>query len=176
MQWRHLGAVTLGIGLAACSGSATQEASSMTTVMRLGSPAFAEGGAIPSVHTCDGEDVSPPLTWQDVPEGAGAFAVIVTDPDAGGFVHWLLTDIPASTRELPQGEGDAIGVPGRNDFGGTGWGGPCPPSGEHRYVFTLYALSGRLGIGPGESATRVRDAMQGRVLGEGQLTGIYRRR
>jgi Raf kinase inhibitor-like YbhB/YbcL family protein len=176
MQWHHLGAAALGIGLAACSGSATQEASSMTSTMRLVSSAFGEGGAIPSVHTCDGEDTSPPLAWQDVPESAGAFAVIVTDPDAGGFVHWLLTDIPAGTSELAAGAGDAVGVPGPNTFGGSGWAGPCPPSGEHRYVFTVYALSEPLGIGSRADAGQVRAAMQGRILGQGQLTGVYRRR
>ena len=99
--------------------------------MQLTSEAFAEAGSIPAEHTCDGADTSPPLALNDAPEDTDSFALIVDDPDAGGFVHWVLTGIPGDVRELPAGVGDTIGTPGPNDFGRTGWGGPCPPSGEH---------------------------------------------
>lgn len=159
--------------LAGCSGPApgTPE----ETTMELTSEAFSEGGSIPVQHTCDGDNISPPLAWDDVPEGAAAFVLVVEDPDAGGFVHWLLTDIPGDSRELPEGAGDAIGMPGHNDFGLSGWGGPCPPSGEHRYVFTLYALSEPIQIEPDASSQAVREAIAHRLIGEAQLTGVYAR-
>lgn len=159
--------------LAGCSGPApgTPE----ETTMELTSEAFGEGGSIPVQHTCDGDNISPPLAWDDVPEGAAAFVLVVEDPDAGGFVHWLLTDIPGDSRELPEGAGDAIGMPGHNDFGLSGWGGPCPPSGEHRYVFTLYALSEPIQIEPNASSQAVREAIAHRLIGEAQLTGVYAR-
>jgi Raf kinase inhibitor-like YbhB/YbcL family protein len=143
--------------------------------MQLTSEAFAEGGAIPSDHTCDGSDTSPPLKWSEVPDGTGAFALIVDDPDARGFVHWVLTDIPGDRRELGAGEGDHVGVPGANDFGRIGWAGPCPPSGRHRYVFTLYALEAPLGLSEGAGADQARSAIAERSLGEAQLTGVYTR-
>ena len=148
--------------------------STMTT-LTLRSSAFDEGGAIPSSHTCDGDDISPSLTWERGPEGTAAFALVVDDPDARGFVHWILTDIPEDLTELPEGQGDAIGAPGRNDFGRNGWGGPCPPSGEHRYTFTLYALSEQLQLGSGADGDAVTSAMEGKVLAQGTLTGRYTR-
>ncbi len=141
--------------------------------MRLSSEAFEEGSAIPTDHTCDGPDISPPLAWSDVPDGTAAFALIVDDPDARGFIHWVLTDIPGDWRELATGEGDDVGVPGSNDFGRTGWAGPCPPSGEHRYVFTLHALDAPLELGEGASADQVRGALADHSRGEAQLTGVY---
>ncbi|HET6381121.1 MAG TPA: YbhB/YbcL family Raf kinase inhibitor-like protein [candidate division Zixibacteria bacterium] len=169
MEWRAL-AVLAGIGLAACSSMATMAG------LTVSSSAFGEGGAIPSQYTCDGADTSPPLAWQGAPEGTRSFAVLVTDPDARGFVHWVLTDIPADVSELPEGQGDAIGVPGANDFSRDGWGGPCPPSGQHRYEFRVYAVSETLGLGEGASADQLRAALQGKVLAEGVLTGVYARR
>jgi Raf kinase inhibitor-like YbhB/YbcL family protein len=141
--------------------------------MKLTTSAFADGEAIPARYTCDGANVSPPLAWEDVPEGAGALVLTVLDRDARDFVHWLLSNIPGEARELPEGQGDAIGTPGPNDFGSTGWGGPCPPSGEHRYVFTLYALSAPL-----SSADDIGDVLKGveqSGLGKAELTGVYKR-
>lgn len=143
--------------------------------MRLTSPAFDDGGSIPPQYTCDGDDVPPPLAWDEVPDATAAFVLVVDDPDAGGFLHWLLADIPGDARELPEGGGDAIGMPGRNDFGRTGWGGPCPPSGEHRYVFTLYALSEPVQVDTDASADEVREAIAHRVHAEARLTGVYAR-
>lgn len=143
--------------------------------MQLTSDAFSDGAPIPSQHTCDGADTSPALAWSDIPDGTAAFALVVDDPDAGGFVHWALSDIPGDRRDLPSGEGDSIGNPGRNDFRRSGWGGPCPPSGEHRYVFTLYALDAPLELGEGADADELRTAMADHVLAEGALTGVYTR-
>jgi Raf kinase inhibitor-like YbhB/YbcL family protein len=146
-----------------------------TSTMTLHSPAFEDGGPIPDKHTCDGEDISPPLAWDHVPEGTQSFALLVTDPEARDFVHWVLTDIPGDVRELPEGQGDAIGVPGQNSFGPVGWSGPCPPSGEHRYVFTLYALPEELGLGGGAGASELRGAARTNALATVQLTGVYSR-
>jgi len=143
------------------------------TTMQLTSSNFADGEAIPSTHTCDGADISPQLAWSDVPVGTASFVLIVDDPDAGGFVHWVLTEIPGDARELPEGEGDSIGTPGPNDFGRTGWGGPCPP-GEHHYAFTLYALTEP--ISGATDADTVRTAAEASALGRATLTGTYARR
>ena len=178
MQWRRVAAIMACIALAACSVSNSQEGSPVAATIRLTSPAFAEGGQIPEKYTCDGDDVTPPLAWTDVPDGVASFALIVTDPDAGGFVHWVLTDIPADLRELPEGQGDVMGLPGRNDFGRSGWGGPCPPSGSHRYVFTLYALSEPFEHGSGVplTADALLQAIGDTTAGVGSLTGTYARR
>jgi Raf kinase inhibitor-like YbhB/YbcL family protein len=143
----------------------------------LTSPSFAEGGAIPSRHTCDGEDLSPALTWQGAPAGTVALALVVNDPDARGFVHWVVFDLPGGTSgSLPEGVKVAGGPPqGRNDFGRTGWGGPCPPSGTHRYVFTLIALSARLRLAGTPSAAEVRTAAAKRALAQTTLTGTCHR-
>ena len=142
--------------------------------LTLRSDAFEDGGAIPARHTCDGDDVSPPLAWSDIPEETGAFVIIVRDPDARGFVHWVLTDIPNETTSLPEGRGDTIGIPGQNDFGRIGWGGPCPP-GEHRYEFTVYALTAPLALEGTPTADEVERALGTNLLGEGRLTGHYTR-
>jgi hypothetical protein len=166
----------IGIGLAACSVSSAEETIMASgTPITLTSPAFGEGESIPIRFSCDGDGVSPPLAWEGAPADAAAFALLVTDPDAGGFVHWVLSDIPADAGELPEGEGDTIGTPGRNSGGGTGWTGPCPPSGEHRYEFRLYALSEPLGLGEGASADDLRAAVSDHAIGQGMLTGVYAR-
>jgi Raf kinase inhibitor-like YbhB/YbcL family protein len=168
--------VSLGIGLAGCTPASSLEGGTVPDSMLLTSPAFTDGGAIPEDYTCDGGDLSPPLAWEGVPDGVHSFALIVTDPDAGNFVHWVLVDIPDDVRELPEGEGDAFGTPGRNGFGGEGWGGPCPPSGEHRYVFELLAVSEPLRIEDGPNVSRVRSVAEGVTLARAHLTGVYARR
>jgi Raf kinase inhibitor-like YbhB/YbcL family protein len=169
-------AAALGVVLVIGACGMTPDGSSEEAIgMRLSSEAFEDGAAIPAEHTCDGADRSPPLAWSDVPEGTAAFTLIVTDPDARGFVHWVLTDVPGDRRELAAGEGDGAGVAGRNDFGRSGWGGPCPPSGQHRYVFTIYALDAPLELGTDATADEVLSALADRTLGQGQLTGVYTR-
>jgi Raf kinase inhibitor-like YbhB/YbcL family protein len=152
---------------------ACAEEPDMADAITVTSTAFDEGGAIPARYGCDGEDVSPPLAWEGAPDGTMAFALILDDPDAGGFVHWIVADIPASSPSAA--EGASPGIDGRNDFGRRGYGGPCPPSGTHRYVVTIYALSEPLSVEPGFSAGELRSAMEGRILATGRLTGTYRR-
>lgn len=149
----------------------------MTDQLTVTSSAFDEGGTIPSRHTCDSEDVSPPLAWSGTPEGTAAFALIVDDPDARGFVHWTATDIAAADEvSLDAGaSGSSAGSEGRNDFGRSGYGGPCPPSGTHRYAFEVFALSEPLGLSAGFSADELRSAMEGKVLASGRLTASYTR-
>ena len=152
--------------------------------IRLWSPAFEQGGQIPRRHTCDGEDLSPPLRWDGVPEGAASLALVVDDPDAprGTWVHWVLYDLEPTLDGLAEGvPGDEV-LPGgarqgRNDFRRVGYGGPCPPpDGAHRYVFTLHALARRLGLAAGATKGALLAAMEGGVLGSGRLIGTYRRR
>jgi Raf kinase inhibitor-like YbhB/YbcL family protein len=143
----------------------------------LTSPSFDEGGAIPTRHTCDGSDISPALDWEGAPRGTASLALIVDDPDARGFTHWVVYDIPAgSTGSLLEGlQANDLPPQGRNDFGRTGYGGPCPPSGTHHYRFTLWALSSRLGLSGTPSAAEVRAAAASKSLGQTVLTGTYSR-
>ncbi len=149
---------------------------------KLSSPAFADGGNIPRLHTCEGADLSPALEWSGEPGGTGSFALIVDDPDApvGTWNHWLLCDLPASTHTLPQGfKAGQAGESGTNDFGKLGYGGPCPPKGHgpHRYYFKLYALKvPSLGLRRGAKRAELDRALQGRVLAEAQWMGRYERR
>lgn len=142
----------------------------------LSSPAFVDGGEIPTRYTCDGPDLSPPLAWSGAPDATAAFALIVDDPDAAGFVHWVAFDLPGEQATLAEDASGKGGFgEGRNGFGRAGWGGPCPPSGSHRYVFELYALDRRVGLPEGSTAADVRQAIKGHVLGSTRLTGTYRR-
>ena len=171
-------ALALVLLLGACAPEAESEAgmeSAVATSMRLSSSSFEPGQPIPAQHTCDGADESPPLEWSGAPAGTQAFALLVTDPDARGFVHWVLVDLPADTTGLPAGEGDSIGTPGRNDFGRVGWGGPCPPSGTHRYVFRLYALSAPLELAGTPDAVSVSSQLETLTLDEAELVGTYSR-
>jgi len=146
--------------------------------LRLASPAFAAGASIPAAYTCDGADASPALSWTGVPAGTKALVLLVTDPDAGGFAHWIVTDIPATTAGLARGAGAAASAftQGSNDFGRVGWGGPCPPSGTHHYVFTLDALAKPLGLAGHPRIGAVRAALdRARVLGTATLRGTYAR-
>ncbi len=141
----------------------------------LTSPAIRAGEPIPREYTCDGEDRSPPLWWSGAPPGTQAFALILDDPDARAFVHWAVADLPGSQRGLAEGASTdrGAGHEGRNDFGRIGYGGPCPPSGSHRYVFRLYALSRPLRLGGAPTAAEMRTAMRGAVLGEATLEAVY---
>jgi len=152
-------------------------------VLSLSSSAFEEGEKIPVRYTCDGEDVSPPLTWSEPPSGTNSFVLIVDDPDAprGVFTHWVLFNLPPDSRELPedipvQAQLLSGALQGRNDFGRTGYGGPCPPAGSlHRYRFVLYALDQPLDLPAGASKNQVLEYMEGHILAQGQLMGTYQR-
>ena len=150
--------------------------------MTIKSPAFEEGEGIPRKYTCDGNDISPPLEWGNIPKGTKSLALICDDPDApvGTFVHWVLYDLPAGTTELsenlPADETLADGTKqGKNDFRRLGYGGPCPPGGTHRYYFKLYALDAETGLAPGATKPELLKAMEGHVLAEGRLMGTYKR-
>ena len=144
---------------------------------KLSSPAFADGGDVPTRHTCDGSDLSPRLTWTDVPDGTRSLALIMDDPDAprGTFTHWVLYDVPAELREI--GEGAAPGTAGRNSFGRSGYGGPCPPAADqpHRYRFTLYALDLPTVALTQGTREELEAKMETHVLGTAQLVGRYQR-
>lgn len=167
-------------GTSACGGqdqTPEEEPPLTTNLLTLNSPAFTEGEPIPSVYTCDGADVPPPLTWQDVPTDVGSYALIMDDPDAprGTWVHWVLYNIPADVRELPDGEPSGIGVQGENSWGDLGYGGPCPPRGEHRYFFKLYALNAELDLEEGIDKETLLAAIEEHVMAQGQLMGVYER-
>ncbi len=153
--------------------------------MELSSPTFAPGGEIPVRHTCEGEDLAPPLHWQGVPDGAASLVLIVDDPDAPDpaaprttWVHWVLYDMPPAAAELAEG-----GRPlpagtreGLNDWGRHGYGGPCPPIGRHRYFFKLYALDKVLPPLTPPTKAAVEQAMRGHVLAQAELIGTYLKR
>ena len=154
--------------------------------LQLESPAFAANAAIPARHTCDGGDVSPPLAWSGLPAGTKSLALIVDDPDAPDpaapkmtWVHWVLYNLPPTAGTLPEGVAPAR-LPagtreGTSDFGRTGYGGPCPPVGRHRYVHKLYALDTVLPDLGKATKARLLEAMEGHVLGEARLVGTYQK-
>jgi Raf kinase inhibitor-like YbhB/YbcL family protein len=149
----------------------------------LTSPAIGQGQIIPEKYTCDGPDVSIPLAWTAPPSGTQSLALIADDPDApvGTWVHWVLYDLPAQLRGLPEGVPRDKTLPdgskqGKNDFGRLGYGGPCPPPGRpHRYVFTLYAVNRKLDMAPGATKAQVLKAIKGHTLGETQWMAQYGR-
>lgn len=152
----------------------------------LSSTAFANGGEIPVLYTCEGKDLSPPLAWSGVPDGARSLALIVDDPDAPDpakprmtWVHWVLYDLPASASGLPEAVAPSA-LPagtreGKNDWKRTGWGGPCPPVGRHRYFFKLYALDTVLPDLGQPAKKELEEAMEGHVLARAELLGTYQK-
>ena len=154
--------------------------------MRITSTAFANNGSIPAKHTCEGPDLSPALAWGGAPAGTKSFALVVDDPDAPDpaapkttWVHWVLYDLPASAAALPEAVA-AKDLPkgtleGTNDWKRTGWGGPCPPIGRHRYFFKLYALDAVLPDLGKPTKAKLESAMKGHVLGDARLMGTYQK-
>ena len=145
--------------------------------MKISSPAFQNGEPIPRKHTCDGQDLSPALSLQGVPS-AESLALIMDDPDApgGDFVHWVILGIPATTTSFPEGSAPAGAQEGKNDFGRTGYGGPCPPKGKpHRYYFKLYALDTKPQLKGAVTKQQLLEAMRGHIVEESQLMGTYQR-
>jgi Raf kinase inhibitor-like YbhB/YbcL family protein len=151
--------------------------------MQVQSSAFSAGEPIPPQYTCDGDDLSPPLSWSEPPAGTQSLALTCDDPDAPGgtWDHWVLFNIPASVRSLPEGIPSdevvaGVGTHGSNSWKRIGYGGPCPPQGStHRYEFKLYALDMALNLEPGASKRDLEKAMSGHILAAGQLTGRYGR-
>src|SRR4030066_2101551 len=150
--------------------------------INVGSAAFTEGGMIPKQVTCDGADISPSLSWSTVPEGTKSIAIIVDDPDApaGTWVHWLVYNLPPDLKGLPENilAKETLangGLQGMTDVRRIGYGGPCPPSGTHRYIFKVYAVDKLLDLYPRAIKKRLLQAMEGHILAEGELMGKYRR-
>jgi len=139
------------------------------------SPEFSQNGHIPPQYSCDGENINPPVNISNVPEGTKTLALIMEDPDApnGTFTHWLLWNIYPNDKIT---EKTSLGVTGINSFGKTGYGGPCPPSGTHRYYFKVYALDMELTIVAGEDKNSLLEAMEGHILATGELVGRYSRK
>ncbi len=158
------------------STSSSSQITVTSTIMKLESSAFENNGEIPGKYTCDGEEISPPLAISEVPEDARTLALIVDDPDApaGDWVHWVIFNIPASTREIAEASAPA-GALGATDFSRPGWGGPCPPSGTHRYFFKLYALDTELELDSTATKAELEIAMTGHILDRAQLMGTYKR-
>jgi Raf kinase inhibitor-like YbhB/YbcL family protein len=154
-----------------------------SSMLQLKSPAFNAEGNIPSRFTCEGDDVSPELSWTGAPQGTKSFALIVHDPDAprqGGWTHWVVFNIPANASRIPENapKGSELpggGVQGRNDSGAQGYMGPCPPSGTHRYYFRLYALDTTLGLSEKTGKSELEKAMQGHIVAQAELMGRYKK-
>jgi Raf kinase inhibitor-like YbhB/YbcL family protein len=145
---------------------------------KLSSPAFQHDGTIPSKYTCDGSDINPPLKIENVPQTAKSLALIVDDPDApaGTWVHWVLWNISPSTRDLKENSVPQGADQGLNDFRKRSYGGPCPPSGTHRYFFKVYALDTMLSLGVNTTKSDLEKAMKGRIIAQGELIGLYNRK
>jgi Raf kinase inhibitor-like YbhB/YbcL family protein len=183
--WRRPAAllVIVTCAVAACDAGTVPTSPSpeisMPSDFRLTSSAFEPGGAIPSLHSCDGQNVSPALAWEGAPDETRAFVLVVDDPDADGFVHWIVYDMTGSdSGALPSAVSASPDAPqqGTNDFGEIGWGGPCPPSGEHRYRFRLYALMEPLELMTPPDGAAIREALDAaRVVAVAELEGSYRR-
>jgi len=169
--------------VAACVKEAPAPQKEVEMTLSLSSTGFKEGDKIPVKYTCDGEDISLPITWGEPPQKTQAFALIVDDPDAPGgvFTHWVVFNIPSNVRQLGEGVPaqerlQSGALQGKNDFGRIGYGGPCPPRGPaHRYRFTVYALDKPLDLKPGASKKQLLDAMKGHILAQGELMGTYQR-
>ena len=171
------------LAAAAAAGLAESPKEGAHMAFKLTSSAFAEGGAIPAKYTCDGKDVSPPVAWSGVPAGAKSLALIVDDPDAPDpkapkmtWVHWVLYDIPPAVNALAEGAKAPAGArDGVNDWGRSGYGGPCPPIGRHRYVHKLYALDTVLTDLKRRDKAGLEAAMRGHVIAEARLVGTYQK-
>ncbi len=159
------------------SGAMGKEKKKMAE-LKIASPVFAHNGFIPARYTCDGNDINPPLEITRVPAEAKSLALIVDDPDApvGMWVHWVMWNIDPQTREIAEDSVPHEALQGKNDWKRNSYGGPCPPSGVHRYFFKLYALDTKLNLGAGTTKKELEKAMQGHVLANAELIGLYKRR
>jgi len=146
--------------------------------LKLSSTAFGNNGMIPEKYTCDGDDVAPPLAIEGVPESAKSLALVVDDPDApaGTWVHWVVWNIDPRTAEIAEGSVPRGAHQGLNDFRRLDYGGPCPPSGTHRYFFKLYALDTPLDLEKGAAKAALERSMKGHLLAQAQIIGQYRRK
>ncbi|MCX7680378.1 MAG: YbhB/YbcL family Raf kinase inhibitor-like protein [Anaerolineae bacterium] len=174
----------LGIlcGCASPQGATPSSPAASSVDFALTSAAFAHESSIPVKYTCDGEDVSPPLQWDNPPPGTRSFALLMEDPDApvGNWVHWVIYNLPARSRALPEAVPAEAQLPdggrhGQNSWGRLGYRGPCPPSGTHRYFFRLYALDTSLALRGEVTRDHLLQAMEGHILAQAELMGTYKR-
>lgn len=177
-----LAAVLALLGATACAAGSTEAPMPTSAGVQLTSPAFEREGTIPVLYTCDGENISPPLEWETPPTGTESLALIADDPDApvGTWVHWVVYNIPAQAGGLPEGvptepELQDGTLQGTNSGRRTGYSGPCPPSGTHRYYFKLYALNTTLELDAGATKSQLLEAMEGHILAAGEWMGTYAR-
>lgn len=147
-------------------------------MIKISSKSFKHNGPIPSKYTCDGADVSPPLSIEGVPASAKSLALIVDDPDApaGTWAHWVVWNISPSVKEISESSLPQGAQEGMTDFRNRGYGGPCPPSGTHRYFFKLYALDTTLSLSPSTTKAALEKAMAGHIAAQGELVGVYKRK
>jgi hypothetical protein len=179
--WFRRGIVFLTLGFMIVSAKIGQKGG-QAMAFELTSPTFTSGAAIPRQYTCDGKNISPPLQWSDPPSGTQSFALIADDPDApmGTWIHWVLFNLPASTRALPEAVPPEAMLSdgsrhGQNSWRRLGYGGPCPPRGTHRYFFKLYALDTALTLSVGANKEQLLQAMEGHMLMQTELMGVYTR-
>lgn len=178
-----IAAVLLAVHADSRTDQNASPAGKQTTMFQLKSNAFSPEGNIPARFTCEGANISPDLSWSGVPEGAKTLALVLHDPDAphrGGYTHWIVFNIPATVNQLPENAPKTANLPGggiqgRNDDGGIGYTGPCPPSGTHRYYFHLYAVNRELQLKPGASKDELEHAIRGHVLGQAEFMGKYKK-
>jgi Raf kinase inhibitor-like YbhB/YbcL family protein len=160
-----------------CSNAVGKEGKKMAE-FKLASPAFVNNGYVPAHYSCDGTDINPPLEIAGVPAGAKSLVLIVDDPDApiGMWVHWVVWNIDPATREIAEDSVPSGASQGKNDWKRNSYGGPCPPSGVHRYFFKLYALDVKLNLGSGATKSELEKAMHGHALASAELIGLYKKR
>lgn len=174
-----IGVATLNFMVSSINIASTREEKQM----EITSSAFIHHDLIPSKYTCDGENVSPPLNWNGIPEGTKSIALISDDPDApvGTWVHWVIYNIPPDNKKLQEGIQPIKELPngalqGTNDFKKIGYGGPCPPSGTHRYFFKLYALDTIIKLESGATKKELESAMKGHIIEQAEFVGKYKRK
>lgn len=175
MSLRRLTLFTLVVGVIACTADSQGTPGRTSMTFSLSSPTIQAGSEIPMEHTCDGAGTAPDLAWSGAPDGTAQLLLLMDDPNANGFIHWLVTDIPRDATQLVGGSLPAGARQLQNGFGRIGYGGPCPPSGTHRYDFALYALSGPVNLPSNPSSAQVRRAVQGLTLGTAELRARYTR-
>lgn len=152
-----------------------QDSSKPSGTMKITSSAFKREESIPSKYTCTGEDVNPPLRFEEIPEEAASLALVVDDPDApaGTWIHWTLWNLSPETKKIEEDSVSQEAVQGTTDFGEKGYGGPCPPSGEHRYRFKIFALDKELNLKSGAEKEELDRAMEDHIIEKDELMGVY---
>ena len=176
-------ALTIGCHILALSPFSVEHACAQSSAITVTSPSFENRGMIPRRYTCDGQNLSPALQWTGIPKGTESIALICDDPDAPGgtFVHWVIFNIPGDATGLPEGVPRSRtlkngATQGRTNFRRVGYGGPCPPSGVHRYYFKVYALDTKLKLDSTADKRKLLKSVEGHILAAGQLRGTYKRR